>query len=161
VVGVVVDNTVLSNFALVGRDDVLRNTFGDAICATDEVMLELAAGVAKELVPRLDWSWLPVLRMESTEERNTFEVMCERLGRGEASCLSLAISRNFRALTDDRDARMIAHRRNIAVSGTMGALVFAVKRGVLTLEGANALLALMIEKGYYAPFQKLDDLIGY
>jgi len=159
VVKVVADNTVLSNFALTAREDLLHKLFGDAMAATDAVMDELSAGEAKGIVPRRDWSWLPVLRLESPAERQSFETLRERLGRGEASCLSLAISRRLRVLTDDRDTRIIAHRRDIPVSGTIGVLVLAVKRGLLPLDEANTLLSDMIEKGYYAPYHEIDALL--
>ena len=157
-VRIVVDNTVLSNFALIGREDLLKKLFGDTLAASDDVLKELFAGESKGIVPRRDWHWLPVLSLQTETERLAFATLRERLGRGEASCMSLAISRNLRMLTDDRDARIIAHRRNVPVSGTIGVLVLAVKRSVLSRDEANTLLAKMIEKGYYSPYREIDAL---
>ena len=158
-VAVIADNTVLSNFALIEREDILDKVFGGAICTTAAVRAELSEGEKRGLVPRRDWSKVPVLSVESTQERQAFDIFSARLGKGEASCLSLAICRNLRVLTDDRDTRIIAHRRNISVSGTIGVLVLAVKRNILTRQAANLLLSRLIEKGYYSPYQSLDGLI--
>ncbi|MCW7070572.1 MAG: DUF3368 domain-containing protein [Methanophagales archaeon] len=80
------------------------------------------------------------------------------MGKGESSCLSIAISRDLKVLTDDRDARRLAQRRGVPVSGTIGVLVEAVREGLLSIEEANTMLSDMIEKGYFSPFETLDEL---
>ena len=62
-------------------------------------------------------------------------------------------------MTDDRDARRLAQRRGVPVSGTIGVLVEAVREGLLSIEEANTMLSDMIEKGYFSPFETLDELI--
>jgi predicted nucleic acid-binding protein len=58
---VLADTTVLSNFAVVEREDLLRQVFGEDVVSVTEVIKELQQGEAKGLVPRRDWSWLVVL----------------------------------------------------------------------------------------------------
>lgn len=82
---VVVDNTVLSNFALIGSEGILAKLFKDTLFTTEEV-----------LVP---------------------------------------------------------------VSGTIGVLIEAVRERLLSFEEANTMLSDMIERGYFSPFETLDELI--
>jgi len=99
---------VLSNFALIGREDILVKLFKDTLYTTEEV---------------------------------------------------IAISRDLKVLTDDKDARTLAQRREVPVSGTIGVLVEAVRERLLSFEEANTMLSVMIEKGYFSPFETLDELI--
>ena len=99
------------------------------------------------------------MRIESSQEDLLFRRLTESLGRGESSCLSIAIARNFKVLTDDLDARNLAQRRGIPVSGTIGILVEAVRGGFLSLVEGNTMLSDMIGKGYFSPFETLDELI--
>jgi predicted nucleic acid-binding protein len=88
-----------------------------------------------------------------------FEQIHQRLGQGEAACLALAMSRGFTFLSDDMDARRWGNRADIAVSGTIGILVWLVHSDTLTLEEGNALLTEMRQKGYYAPIESLNGLL--
>ena len=99
---------MLSNFALIGREDILAKLFKDTLFTTEEV---------------------------------------------------IAISRDLKVLTDDKDARTLAQRREVPVSGTIGVLVEAVRERLLSFEEANTMLSVMIEKGYFSPFETLDELI--
>lgn len=73
-----------------------------------------------------------VLKIKSSQEEFLFRLFAESLGKGESSCLSIALSRNVKVLTDDMDARKLAQRRGVPISGTIGVLVEAVKEGLLS-----------------------------
>ena len=156
---VVADNTVLSNFALIKREDILAKLFENTLFTTEEVIDELKRGEQRNVLPKRDWQWIRVLKVESSQEEFLFRLLAESLGKGESSCLSIAISRDLKVLTDDRDARRLAQRRGVPVSGTIGVLVEAVREGLLSVEEANTMLSDMIEKGYFSPFETLDELI--
>ncbi len=98
----IADTTVLSNFALVEREDLLRKVLGEDLVSVAEVMEELRQGETKGLVPQRNWGWLRVLRVETSQERSLFESFRQRLGAGEAACLSLAITRGCKILTGTR-----------------------------------------------------------
>ena len=100
-----------------------------------------------------------VLKIESSQEEFLFRLFAESLGKGESSCLSIALSRNVKVLTDDMDARKLAQRRGVPISGTIGVLVEAVREGLLSIVEGNIALFGMIEKGYFSPFETLDELI--
>ncbi len=155
---VLLDNTVLSNFALVGRVDLLRLALGSEVSTTQQVMEESLAGVALGRVPATDWAWLPVIALSAAEEE-TYQTFLRHLNRGEAACLAVAAQRPARILTDDRDARALASRRGIAISGTLGVLARLVKLGYLTEAQADDLLQHMIAKGYQAPVGSVKGLL--
>jgi predicted nucleic acid-binding protein len=156
---VVADNTVLSNFALIGREDILAKLFENMFFTTEEVLEELKLGEQRNVLPKRDWQWIGVLKTESSQEEFLFRLFVESLGKGESSCLSIAISRELKVLTDDEDARKLAQRRGVPVSGTIGILAEAVRERLLSIEDGNTMLSDMIEKGYFSPVEALDELI--
>jgi predicted nucleic acid-binding protein len=151
------DNTVLSNFAIIARPDWIRVALGDAAATVEETFAELQRGIALSRLPNADWTWLPVLHLDDSE-RVVFERLRERLNAGEAACLSMASARNYRVFTDDRDARAIALQMQIPISGTLGLLLILVRKNYLSLEQANVALAQMIAAGYHSPSPDLRDL---
>ena len=44
-------------------------------------------------------------------EENRLAVKAQLWGKGESSCLSIAISKDLKVLTDDRDARKLAQKK--------------------------------------------------
>jgi predicted nucleic acid-binding protein len=109
------------------------------------------------LVPADLWADLTVTTL--TEEETVLAAsFSTRLGSGERSCLAAAVRRQGLLATDDLDARRIAQQQNVPLTGTLGILVLCVRRGYLSREEANGLLAEMIALGYYSPFDSLDQL---
>lgn len=89
-----------------------------------------------------------------------FLELSARFGKGEASCLAVAIFRGLKILTDDLDVRKFAQRRGIPISGTVGVLVLAVLNERISRDEGNRLLSGMIDKGFYSPVKRLDDITG-
>jgi predicted nucleic acid-binding protein len=69
------DNTVMSNFAVVECPDLLRIAFGDTLATPEQAFDELEAGVRAGKLPRLDWQWLSVWILEATEARRYHEFL--------------------------------------------------------------------------------------
>ena len=155
----ITNTTVLSNFALVQRPELIRIGRPEDVVTVAQVMEEIRRGVDKQILPPCDWDWLPVYMLDTPEEVRLFEQIHRRLGQGEAACLVLAMSRGFKFLSDDTDARRWGNRAGIPVSGTIGILVQLVQSGTLTLDEGNALLTEMRQKGYYAPIERLNGLL--
>ena len=137
----IADTTVISNFAHANRLDLLRD-IGNT-CTTVEVMNELQAAKRREVL-HIDFSdhFIEILRMDK-DELDTFTRLSSKFGRGEASCLAIALHRKASILTDDLDARRFAQQGSISVSGTIGILVKAIDRGQLSREHGNHLLHLI------------------
>lgn len=155
---ILIDNTVLSNFALIYHPDALQQAFRGEIGTTDQVFHELERGVQCRRLPEYSWTWLQRLHLTEAETVQ-FHQFAKHLGAGEASCLAMAVHRAYQIATDDKDARKWAVRLTIPHTGTLGILAVLVKQGAITLLEANTWLQQMIEKGYHSPLQHIDILI--
>jgi predicted nucleic acid-binding protein len=153
---VLLDTTVLSNFAHIKRLGLLRLALPNAT-ATPHVVAELKRGVASGHLPACECGWLGVVELTPSEERSLAHVRLV-LDDGEASCIAVALEREASLFTDDLDARRYAQRHGICVSGTLGVLSLLVKRGHLTIAGADDCLERMIAHGYRSPVRSLADL---
>lgn len=153
---ILLDATPFSNFAHIGRLDLLRLALPQA-ATTPHVVAELEKGVASGRLPACDWEWLDVVELTSTEETNLADVRMV-LGDGEASCIAVALERKAGVFTDDLDARRYARRRGIRVSSTLGVLSLLVERRCLTMAQADVCLQEMIAHGYRSPIRSLADL---
>ncbi|MDD4161599.1 MAG: DUF3368 domain-containing protein [Methanothrix sp.] len=153
----IADTTVISNFFLIDRLDLLEGI--KDLCATKEVWDELEVANKRGIleISQMDLK-AEILRMNE-DETESFLRLCSRFGRGEASCLAIALHRDAGILTDDLDARRFAQRGNIPVSGSIGILVKCVTNGLLSLEQGNELLSQMIQKGFYSPVESLDRFL--
>jgi hypothetical protein len=151
-------DTVLSNFALVGRADLLPELLGVTAVTTTAVINEFNQGVVANRVPTTDWTWLVILEL-APEETKLYSQLLTHINAGEASCLAIAARRNGRLVTDDRDARKIANQMQVPVSSTLGILVQLFEKEHLSLAEANYLLERMIARGYRSPLRALDSLL--
>jgi predicted nucleic acid-binding protein len=165
----VFDTTLLSNFAIVEQVGLLETLYRDIACTTLMVVEELQQGlyagyhqlqsVEQILTPFHTAGWLPVLSLERAEEKRLYAQLSPPLASGEASCLAIAITREFVLGSDDLAARRMATGRNVHLTGTIGILIRAVREGYCALPKANDMLAQMIAQRYRAPVARLDDLI--
>jgi predicted nucleic acid-binding protein len=114
----VLDNTVMSNFVLVGRTSWLREMWPGTLVTPEETWAELQTGIQLGRLPEADWSWLTILSLTEVECEARDELM-PPLDEGEAACLALARSRGYAFLTDDRVARREARRLGVPLSGTI------------------------------------------
>ncbi len=156
---IIIDNTVLTNFSLVYQEELVKNVFNEKLYISEKVLLELKQGEERNIVPKRDWSWLKILKVESVKEHHLFDQLRLIYGAGESSCLSLAFYRSLKVLTDDYDARKYAQKIGIPVSGTIGVLILAIRKDILSLEEGNRILLKMIKNGYYSPYKTLDKLV--
>lgn len=153
----VLDNTVMANFALVQHTDWLRDLWPEMLVTPEEAWTELQAGIRLGRLPDADWSWLTVLAL-TDEEQRLRDQLIPPLDQGEAACLALAYCRGYALLSDDRVARREARRLGVPVSGTIGVLKSLVDEGRVPLDAADTALRRMIALGYYAPIRSLREL---
>ena len=160
---VVVNNTVISNFAAVGRLDLLQELIG-TIYITPEVIEEIEQGIKRnylflEEAVRIinDEDWLLVTEL-GRKERELFKNMPNNLGSGERSCLAIAYIRDWAFLSDDKPARHYAKKNHISLSGTFGILNTAIDKNILSEYQANEILQIMIKNNYRSPY---PDIYSY
>lgn len=135
---VVGDTDPLNYLLLIGQVDILPSLFSRVVIPR-AVAAELASARAPELVRR--WvenppAWLNI--HPDPVEAGTLST----LDYGERSAIALALLINVpQILMDDMDGRIEAERRNLKVTGTLGVLVEAHRRGLLDFDSALARLA--------------------
>ncbi len=157
---VLLDNTVLSNFALVGRPDLALAACPGIACTTAEALAEYQAGAEARRLPADSWAKLTVIALDDEENGRAAELP-GWLGSGERTCLAIAMGRGGVLATDDLGARRAARSRGVRISGTLGLLVAAVQGGHASLDEANEWLQEMIAAGHHSPpVGKIDDLLA-
>lgn len=153
----ILDTTLLSNFAHIQRPELLRSALGSHAVTTATVLAELRLGVTLGWVPRCDWSWLTVVKLADKEPLQAAHYTAV-LDAGESECLAIAKARGWVFASDDLAARRLAQHEGVAVTGTLGVLQKLVAMQSLTLDGADAHLAVMVARGYRAPVRSLREL---
>lgn len=155
---VVLDNTILTNFALVDRADLILDLWGKGCATTTAVIDEYQAGIASRGLPAQSWDNLTRLTLQPVEKAFANKLP-PQLGSGERSCIAVAVHRQGLFVCDDAKARHEAQRHGVTVTGTIGILVLNVHQGNLTPAKGNTILADMMAQGYRSPVTTLDDLI--
>jgi len=127
---VVVSNTSpLSNLAIVGRLDLLRDQFGAVLVppAVRRELIQLRHGAATRLIDEaFSDGWLQVTPLLQPVPGH----LGLGLHAGEAEALALAVERNADlALLDDGDARRRATEAGLRISGILGILLRAKRNG--------------------------------
>lgn len=159
----IVNNTILSNLAYVDRLDMLKDIFGK-VYLTPEIYNEIENGIhcgryyqirTKEAIDAQFWLYITELEKNELE---LFNQLKSSVDIGEASCIAIAKERKWLFLTDDKDARKIAGRLNIEISGTIGFLRIAIAKNLISKDEGNILLRAMIDNGYFSPVSNLNDI---
>jgi len=156
---VVLDATVLSNFASTGTVDVLVDIL-DRPATVPAVQTELERGYARDT----DFLDDPLARIGDAitllgvEEQSTGDAgIRDRLDSGEAEALLGAIAREGTLATDDLAAREMATERSVPVTG----LVVGIRRGEIDIGTANGWLDdWRAKRGYYPPVERIEEVLG-
>jgi predicted nucleic acid-binding protein len=156
---ILLDNTVLTNLALVRRDDLPFRLWGEAAVTTAAARAEYQRGVEAGLIPRSCWGELSVIELTAEEDALALSLSAG-LGPGERTCLAVAARRNGMLASDDLLARRAAARLEVPITGTIGILAACVRTSHLALAEANRLLEAMIAAGYRSPVISLDELVA-
>jgi predicted nucleic acid-binding protein len=156
---ILINNTVLSNFALARVVPLLREFCAGKGRVTPQVLAEFEEGMERGMLPMAALGWLKRVRLRGQRERATFLQLRTQLGLGEASCLAIAIVRGYHFLSDDLKARRVARIMGVTVSGSVGVLLELIRVHRLTLEEGNTVLKTFIEHGYFSPVDRLDEFL--
>jgi predicted nucleic acid-binding protein len=85
----------------------LKHLWGDWAATTEDVLGEYAAGMQTGKLPNENWDHLTIIP-SSSEEQVLGIKLFPNSGKGERSCLAVAISRVAIPATDDQLARRVA-----------------------------------------------------
>jgi len=167
-VKVVSNTTVLSNFAAIGRLEMLQSLYGEIFIPTEvhqEIQHGLEEGygfytaVERVIHPGTADGWIRLTSLQNESELALLAALPSRLHAGEAAGLVLAEHRGWLFLTDDKAARSIARQRQVPLSGTLGSLVLGVERQLWTVGEANRALTAILQSGFFSPVADVGDLV--
>jgi predicted nucleic acid-binding protein len=133
---VVSDTSPLNYLVLIGADHVLPSLFGHVV-TPPEVLDEMKHAKAPPSVKA--WALQPPswLQIRSPQLVSDFP----GLGPGESAAISLAHELRANALLiDERDAKAVAEKLGMVVTGTLAVLVLAAERNLVSLPASFAAL---------------------
>src|ERR1700680_1189389 len=130
-----VSNTSPLNYlVLIDLQDILPVLF-DRVLIPAAVRRELEAHAAPEPIRR--WMAAGATWLETRPISDVSLDLEQQLGAGEREAIRLAeVTGTAVVLLDEKKARRIARDRGLVVSGTLGVLDFAARRGLLDLPAA-------------------------
>jgi len=127
----VVSNTSpISNLALIGRLNLLREQFGKISIpkAVEQELQALANPQANAAITAaLAQGWLEVRPVGEIPLIRLLEVSLHK-GESEAIALAVEVSAAW-TLLDEREARAVAQRMNLPITGVLGVLMRAKRQG--------------------------------
>ena len=155
---IVVSNTSpLTNLAAIGRFDLLHTLYGE---------LHIAVGVWQEL-NAFGQSWpgshetavAHWITQHTVQNRHMVSVLQRDLDLGEAETIALAVALSADLiLLDERDGRHAASRLGLPVAGTLGVLLAAKHKRVIS-EVHSDLIALKTKAGFYISQKVIDQVL--
>ncbi|MFP8951759.1 DUF3368 domain-containing protein [Natrialbaceae archaeon A-arb3/5] len=129
---VVSDTSPLLNLAVIGRLDLLRDQFA-TITTPEQVWEELESG-SDGLETLRSLREEGVLVVVPVEPSDLFVELRRELDLGETAALAYAIETDAElVLLDERDARQVARRHELTITGVIGVLLRAAKNDRIDL----------------------------
>jgi predicted nucleic acid-binding protein len=162
---IIFDNCVLSNFALSNSLDIVKKLYANESYVTNYVVAENMKGILKghlnlsKLKDALEEGWLKEITLKSKKEKVLFETLSVSLGMGESSSIAVAKVRSFAFACDDRVERREAEFLDIRLTGTIGILIKAVRKRIITRKIADESLNQMIKNGFYSTIKTINEMI--
>ncbi len=153
---VLLDNTVLTNFASAKCTDLPPEIWPGRVCVTQAAIEEYRRGVENVGLPAGVWDHTPLLHLTDEEKAWLQERFPTYLGAGESASIAAAFHRRGVFASDDLKARQAAQALDVPVIGSVGILIRSGQKDLLTLAQAQVLLDRMIDAGYYAPVSDLS-----
>lgn len=169
---VVLDATVLSNFAVTGTVGWLADVLTTPVTVPavrqeirdgyDEGYGYLDAALSRfTLVDNpaetADGS-IGVVPLDGSPRADAPALMQE-LDRGEAHALYRAAP-EWMLATDDRDARQAADERDVPLTGSIGILAYGVEQHELSVDTADDWLGVWRRHGYHSPVESVRELLA-
>jgi predicted nucleic acid-binding protein len=161
---IIFDGCVISNFALADSLSLLQPLFRSEAVITGFVEAEVMRGIQAghlELTRIRDAvkdGWLGKTALAAGDESSLFERLSVSLGLGEASSIAVAKVRGLVLACDDKTARREAGLLGVRLTGTLGILKKAARKGLVGVDEGDRRLELMKAHGYHATINSLRDI---
>ena len=169
---VVLDTTVVSNFALTDAVDWLADTLDRPVTVPavhEEVRdgydegYEYLDGALSALTPVDGPAKTPDGRIGVVplggSPRKDAPSLARELDRGEAHALYRAAP-SWMLATDDLDARRAAKKRDVPLTGSIGILAYGVEQHALGVGRADDWLDVWQRHGYHSPVESVRELLA-
>jgi len=142
---IISDTSCLIALSNIGLLDVLRDLYQEVII-TKEVQAEFGGNLPE---------WIIVSEVKNKDKQAEIEKIVDK---GEASSIALALeTKNSTLIIDEVKGRKIAKSFNLDIIGTIGILLLADKKGLIT--DVLSTILKMINRGFRLSDTLLDKLI--
>lgn len=139
---IISDTSCLIAFSKIDKLDLLKDLYHEILVTTD---------VHREFGGRLP-DWILITEVKDKQTQKDLE---KRLDKGEASSIALALEiGNTLLIIDELKGRKIAQSLNIDIIGTIGIILLAEKKGLVS--DVTSLFLQLVNKG----FRLSDNLIN-
>lgn len=162
---IIFDCCVLSNFALSDSLHIIKKLYSNSSYVTNFVMAENLRGLLSghnklsSVSETIKEGWLKEIALKSEKEKTLFETLSVSLGFGEACSIAIAKTRGYVFACDDKAARREADLLDVRLTGTIGIIIKAVKKKVISSQEADVILNQMIASGFYSPVSSIKNLL--
>ncbi|MFB6291091.1 MAG: hypothetical protein ABEJ25_05110 [Candidatus Bipolaricaulia bacterium] len=158
------DSTVVINFGEINAFDLLIELYSGRIRIVEEVKQEIfdeSYRTEKVLKKFLSEGSIDTLALRGPAELSLYNKYSKKLHSGEAATIVGASCNDGIVVTDDRDARKIAKRKeNLKVTGSIGILLRSISKNIKTVKEADRLHRKMLEEAnYFSPINSLTKYI--
>jgi predicted nucleic acid-binding protein len=161
---VVADSSFLINFLALDRLDILAALQQFRFHLLDHVVAEIRHDDQRSrLEVGIQGRVLEPLEIEDLDEVRLYDEFRQILGDGEAACLAVAVRRRWLLAGDEkgRFQRELFSRLGAKyLLNTLGALVMAVRAGVLTIEQAERLREELRKRRFETGLRPLRELLA-
>lgn len=159
---VVVDASVLINLIHVNRLDLLGNLEGFEFVTPDQAIEDVKyPEQAATLHDALAQAWLRREESTDTAEISVYADLSRVMGRGEAACLAMAEHRGWMVACDEGGRFLREARARLGperLLNTTGVLVLAIRRGPLTVKGADVIKEALERRRFKMTLGSFGDL---
>ena len=139
---IISDTSCLIALSKIDKLDLLKDLYYEIII-TKEVCQEFGGSLP---------DWIIISEVKDKQKQKEIE---QRLDRGEASSIALALEiKNATVIIDEIKGRKIAQSFNIDIIGTIGIILLADKKGLIS--DVTSLILRLVNKG----FRLSDNLIN-
>jgi len=142
---IISDTSCLITLSNIGLLDILKNLYQEVII-TKEVQAEFGGNLPE---------WIIVSEVKNKDKQVEIEKLVDK---GEASSIALALeTKNSTLIIDEVKGRKIAKSLNLEIIGTIGILLLADKKGLIT--DVMSIILKIVNRGFRLSDTLLDKLI--
>jgi predicted nucleic acid-binding protein len=159
---VAADANILINFIHLQRVDLLGYLTEYDFVIPQEVRGEITdPGQRAAVRGAIDAGILRLVVIEDVQTLRLFAELTGLMGRGEAACLSLAITQDWLIASDEKRRfrrEALARLGTGRLINTPGLLLLSIRAGLITIEEADAMKALLEQRRFRMKFASFRDL---